>query len=241
MQPETVDQVVSEAALLSQEQLQALTQAATALGRGMEEIFERCDQLCMTAAGSDSGPPPTCSGKSELDRKMAVLAKKQEALQTAIRQGQENPVDRAIRILEGALGDVVILLEAQATEENWPAAQRQERLREVQEPVEALVRMARATMRDAAVSAWIKKMRALADEVMETAKEVIEDQSTKYTLDEIDEELEMLSKRGQQVKELLEAGKKDGFGGHPEFEQAQRSVLGEITAQVTGAETWLEA
>ncbi len=75
---------------------------------------------------------------------------------------------------------------------------------------------------------------------MGTAKKTIEDQSTDYTLDEIDEELDMLSRRGQQVKELLEAGKKDGFGGHPEFKQAQRSVLGEITAQVTGAEVWLE-
>jgi hypothetical protein len=109
----------------------------------------------------------------------------------------------------------------------------------VQEPVKALVRTARATKRDAAVSAWIKKMRALA-EVMETVKEIIEDQSTDYTLDKIDEGLDMLSKRGQQVKELLEAGKKDGFGGHPEFNQAQQSVLGEITAQVTGSEVWLE-
>ncbi len=110
----------------------------------------------------------------------------------------------------------------------------------MQEPVEALVRTARATKRDAAVSAWVKKMRALADEVLETAKGIIEDQSTDYTLDEIDEELDMLSQRSQQVKELLEAGKKNGFGGHPEFEKTQRAVLGEITAQVTGAETWLE-
>jgi hypothetical protein len=57
---------------------------------------------------------------------MAVLAKKQAALQMVIRQGRENPVDRAIWILEGALGDVVIIIDAQATEENWPVAQRQE-------------------------------------------------------------------------------------------------------------------
>jgi hypothetical protein len=50
----------------------------------------------------------------------------------------------------------------------------------------------------------------------------------------------MLFKRGQQVRELLETGQKDWFGGHPDFEQTQRAVLGEITAQVTGAETWLE-
>jgi hypothetical protein len=116
-------------------------------------------------------------------------------------------------------------------------ARRQERLRKIQEPVEALVRTARATKRDAAVSTWVKRMRALADEVLETAKQIIKDQSTDYTLDEVDEELDMLSKRGQQIRELLETGKKDGFGGHPEFEQVQRAVLGEIQAQVTGAET----
>jgi hypothetical protein len=38
MQPATVDQLASEATLLSQEQLQSLTQAATVLGRELEEI-----------------------------------------------------------------------------------------------------------------------------------------------------------------------------------------------------------
>ncbi len=70
--------------------------------------------------------------------------------------------------------------------------------------------MARDTKRDAAVSAWVKQMWALADEVLETAKQIIEDQSTDYTLDEVDEELDMLTKCGQQVRELLETGKKDG-------------------------------
>jgi hypothetical protein len=68
---------------------------------------------------------------------MAVLAKKQAALQLAIRQGRENPVDRAIRILEGALGDVVVIIEAQTKEESWPAARRQERLQQIRKPVEA--------------------------------------------------------------------------------------------------------
>jgi hypothetical protein len=56
-------------------------------------------------------------------------------------------VDRAIRILEGALVDVVVIVEAQAKEENWPAARRQEHLQQIREPVEALVRTARATKR----------------------------------------------------------------------------------------------
>jgi hypothetical protein len=76
--------------------------------------------------------------------------------------------------------------------------------------------------------------------VLETAKQIIEDQNEDYTLDKADEELDMLTKRGQQVREHLESGRRDGFDGHPEFKQAQRAVLGEIQAQVTGAETWLE-
>jgi hypothetical protein len=58
MQPATVDQVASEAAFLSREQLQSLTRAANVLGKEVEEV-----------------------------------------LQLAMRQGQENPIDRAIRIL----------------------------------------------------------------------------------------------------------------------------------------------
>jgi hypothetical protein len=83
-------------------------------------------------------------------------------------------------------------------------------------------------------------MRVLADEVLEAAKQIIEDQSKDYTLDELDEELEMLAKRGQLVRDHLEAGRRDGFAGHPEFEQAQRAVLGEVQAKATGAEAWLE-
>jgi hypothetical protein len=162
-------------------------------------------------AAAAAGPPATRSGRFQLDQRMAVLAKKQVALQFAIRQGRENPVDRAIRILEGALGDVVVIIEAQATEEDWPAARRQERL----------VRTARATKRDAAVSAWANWMRPLEDEVLEAAKQIIEDQSEDYTLDEVDdEELDMLTKHGQQVREHLEAGRRDGM-----------AVLGEIQAQ----------
>ncbi len=148
-------------------------------------------------------------------------------------------MDRAIQILEGALGDVVVIVEAQAKEKNWPEARRQERLQQIREPVEALVRTARATKRDSAVTVWTDRMRVLADEVLEAAKQIIDDQSEDYTLDEVDEELAMLAKRGQQVQDHLEAGSKDGFEGHPEFEQAQRAVLGEVQAQVTGAEVWL--
>ncbi len=229
------------------QQLQGLAPAALAAATQdvVQQWVDRAAGAEAVAAGlptaaAAAGPPVTRSGRSELDRRMAVLAKRQAALQLAITQGQENPADRAIRILEGALGDVVVIIEAQAKEEDWPAARRQERLQQVREPVEALVRMARATKRDTAVTAWTDRMRVLADEVLEAAKQIIEDKSEDYTLDEVDEELDMLTKRGQQVRDHLEAGRRDGFEGHPEFKQAQRAVLGEVQAQVTGAETWLE-
>jgi hypothetical protein len=262
MQPATVDQVASEAALLSRDQLQSLARAANVLGREVEEVtsnvtnyvqqLQGLTPAALAAATRDSvqqwmdrasgaeavavrlptttvaaGPPATRSGRSELDQKMAVLAKRQAALQLVIRQGRENPVDRAIHILEAALGDVVIIIESQAAEDDWPAARRQKRLREVWEPVEALVRTARATKQDAAVSTWATHMRSLADEVLETAWQNIDNQSTDYTLEKVDKELGLLARSGQQVRELLEAGRRDGFVGHLEFEEVQRAVLGE--------------
>ncbi len=87
---------------------------------------------------------------------------------------------------------------------------------------------------------WTDRIPVLADEVLEAAKQIIEDQSKDYTLEEVDEELEMLAKRGQLVRDHLEAGRRDGFAGHPEFKQAQRAVLGEVQAKATGVEAWLE-
>jgi hypothetical protein len=161
-------------------------------------------------------------------------------MQLAIRQGLENPVDRAIHILEAALGDVIVIIERQAAKKEWPSARRQERLLKIREPVEALAWTARAARRDTTITAGVTQMCSLADEVLESARQVIDDQSTDYTLDEVDEELELMARRGQRLRELLANGKRDGFTGHPEFEEAQRAVLGEVQAQVTGAEAWLE-
>jgi hypothetical protein len=65
-------------------------------------------------------------------------------------------------------------------------------------------------------------------------------QSMDYTLDEVDEELQLIAKHGQWLQELLATSREGGFTEHPEFKQAQRSVLGEVQAQVNGAESWLE-
>jgi hypothetical protein len=52
-------------------------------------------------------------------------------LNLALRQGRENPVNRAIRILETALKDVLITLERMADVEEWTPARRQEKIEEV--------------------------------------------------------------------------------------------------------------
>jgi hypothetical protein len=60
---------------------------------------------------------------------MALLAKRQAVLNLALRQGRENPVNRAIQILETALKDVLITLERMV--EEWTPARRQEKIEEV--------------------------------------------------------------------------------------------------------------
>ncbi len=50
----------------------------------------------------------------------------------------------------------------------------------------------------------------------------------------------MLSKQGQQVRELLAAGMAAGYAGHAQFKEVQKAVLGEVQAQVEGTESWLK-
>jgi hypothetical protein len=84
---------------------------------------------------------------------MATLAKWQAALNAALRQGRENPIDIAIRILETALTDVLQTLERMAEDEEWPLAKKLEKIEEVQAHVEALLSTAQASRRDSALAA----------------------------------------------------------------------------------------
>jgi hypothetical protein len=63
--------------------------------------------------------------------------------------------------------------------------------------VETLVRSAGASRRNTTVAAWATQMHTLTNEVVEGARHVIDDQSADYTLDEVDEELQLQSKQGQ--------------------------------------------
>jgi hypothetical protein len=86
-----------------------------------------------------------------------------------MRQGRENPVDRAIWILEAALNDIIIIVEKMADEEEWTPARRQERLQEICEQVEALIRSARDIRRDTANATLVTQARSLTGKVVESA------------------------------------------------------------------------
>ncbi len=64
---------------------------------------------------------------------MALLAKREEALDMALWHGRENHVNRAIQILETTLTDVLQMLERMAEEEEWTLARWQEKIKEVRE------------------------------------------------------------------------------------------------------------
>jgi hypothetical protein len=56
----------------------------------------------------------------------------------------------------------------------------------------------------------------------------------------VEEELQLMTKYGQRLHELLTTGKEAGFVGHPESEQMQQTILKEVQAQVNRVESWLE-
>ncbi len=69
------------------------------------------------------------------------------------------------------------------------------------------MRTARVTRWDAAITALVTQVLSLVDEVLESARQVIEDQSTDYTLEEVDDELELMARRGQRIQELFNTGR----------------------------------
>ncbi len=88
-----VEEVTSDVTEYVQ-QLQGLAPAALAAATqdAVQQWVDRAAGAEAVAAGlqtaaAAAGPPATRSGRSELDCRMAVLAKKQAALQLAIRQG----------------------------------------------------------------------------------------------------------------------------------------------------------
>jgi hypothetical protein len=86
-----------------------------------------------------------------------------------------------------------------ADEEEWTLARRQEKIKEAHDPAETLIRSAKASRRDTTMAACATQVRTLFNEVVEGTRHVIDDQSTDYILFEVDKELQLLSKQGQQL------------------------------------------
>ncbi len=81
--------------------------------------------------------------------------------------GPRKPCQQSHHILESALGDILQIVEKMTDEEEWSQARRQERLLEIHDPAETMIRAARATQHD---------------EVVESAQQVIDSQSMDYIL-----------------------------------------------------------
>jgi hypothetical protein len=269
MQPATADQVASEAALLSREQLQSLARAANVLGREVEEVtsdvtyyvqrlqglslasltaatcvavhywLDRTAGVEAVAAGLPTatvaaGPPATRSGRSDLDQKKQCSPSHRRLCNW-----------RFVKAKKTLSTEPYISWRQPWKMSSSPSRSKLPKRSGLRPGGRSPFRRSGSQWRPWSGWPWTPgrtppSSRSLADEVLESAPQVIDDQSTDCTLGEVDEELELMSRHGQQLRELLDTGKKDGFVGHLEYEEAKKAVLEEVQAQVTGAESWLE-
>jgi hypothetical protein len=72
------------------------------------------------------------------------------------------------------------------------------------ELVVSLIMRARGARKDAAIITWANQVADAAEETRISAKGILEENSTNYTMEELNDELEMLHKRGQQLGEWQE-------------------------------------
>jgi hypothetical protein len=121
----------------------------------------------------------------------------------------------------------------------WSLVQKLEGRQELWEPVEDLLHRAKSSWKDAAIAAWVNQVRVVADEALMTVKMIMEVKSLDYTLEEIEDELRMASKRGQQLGEFLASAILAGFSEHPKFEEIKRVILEQVMSVMEEAEDWL--
>jgi hypothetical protein len=119
------------------------------------------------------------------------------------------------------IGDILQIVEKMTDEEEWSPARRQERLLEIRDPVETMIRAARATQHDTAVPTWATQVQALTDEVVESAQQVIDNQSMDYILEKVDKKLQLMAKHASGHQEGWDRGDSGSWG----------SCLGQATAQ----------
>ncbi len=94
--------------------------------------------------------------------------------------------------------------------------------------MESLILKAKSTRKDAAIIAWANQVRIAAEDAGMAAKEIIEEYSTKNTLEELYDELDVIHKRDQELGEFLASGKLAGFREHPHYEEMKVAMLEQV-------------
>jgi hypothetical protein len=144
-----------------------------------------------------------------------------------------------VQILEAALAEGVGALELTGCEENWPWERTQDRVKKLCDPIEELIKWANSSQRDSALETWVAQVRTIAKDAVWVAKKVLKDQSTNYTVAEIDDKLQVYCDRGQRLSELLVTGWLAGYARHPRFKGAKAAVQGEELPLMKSATEWL--
>ncbi len=206
MQLTTMENMASGAALLSQEQLQALARTAKILSKGMEEVtwdvtnyLKQLQDLMPTAleAATNEAVKQWINRVAEAEVVAAywVSTIGQTALKLA-QQDRENPVDRAIQILELTLAMSCKPWRRWRTTKSGLRLGGRRGLRRNVTPWRLSSSQPGPPGRTHPSPPGRPRY---APSLMKclSAGQVIEDQSTVYTLEEVDEALQLLAKHGQ--------------------------------------------
>jgi hypothetical protein len=82
-----------------------------------------------------------------------------------------------------------------------------EKLKDLQAPADHLIKTAKKTQKDPVIADWPAKMRSAVKEATEAAMEVLKERSTNYTIDEVEDDIDVFEERGQGLAELLKVAK----------------------------------
>ncbi len=91
---------------------------------------------------------------------------------------------------------------------------------------------------DIAIIEWVEKVRSLRPDVARRAREVLEEKSTDYTIEDLECEVLEFEEYNQELEQLVEAAKAAHFAGRPWFEEF-KSKTEEIQETVRDAVKWL--
>jgi hypothetical protein len=82
-----------------------------------------------------------------------------------------------------------------------------EKLKDLQAPADHLIKTAKKTQKDPVIADWAAKMRSAVKEATKAAMEVLKERSTNYTIDEVEDDIDVFEEQGQGLAELLKVAK----------------------------------